>query len=327
VPASNQFQIGIALQTAKGNVVAQPQYMLDVTGSDLGPQPETERRSETGLGVDVGAQFVRVLGAGGSANVLLRPKTAPLLLFGNLGTKAVTGAGPYTHTLTANTAKPWFTVWRSLGGSLWEVFRDCHFTGMNISWEAGGDVTADMSLSGLLFARLTAAPTVPATYDPAEAPFRVPGIVYTVDGGTRTNITEGNINIDWPSTAIQTTAITNSYLEPGAREITASWTEVWEDVQNYAKVYYGSGSGTTAAESRYEATGGFSFAFPHATAGYSLTLTAPRFAFQEATATPDPGGDPLTMPIAGSVERPTGGASILTGTVINGIATYPAVAA
>ena len=323
MPASNQFQIGIALQTAKDVTVANPQYMLDVTGSDLGPQPETERRSETGLGVDVGAQFVRVLGAGGSANVLLRPSTAPLLFYGLLGTKAVTGADPYTHTLTAASTKPFFTVWRSLGGQLWEVFRNCHLTGGNLSWGAGGDLSLDLSVTGLSFTRLTSAPTG-GTYSATEAPFRVPGVVYTVDGGPRANISEGNVNIDWPSTPIQTTAITNSYLEPGSREITASWTEVWENVQNYAKIYYGSTTGTVAAETRYEATGGFSFAFPHATAGYSFTVSAQRFAFQEATATPDPGGDPLMMPIAGSVERPASG-SILTASIINGVATYPAV--
>ena len=323
MPASNIFQIGIALQTAKGVTVASPQYWLDVTGSDLGPQPEVERREETGLGVDAGAQYIRVLGAGGSANVLLRPSTAPLLLFGILGTKGVTGAGPYAHTITANTVKPFFTVWRSLGGQLWEVFRDCQFTAVNVNWEAGGDVSADCSITGLSFARLTSAPSG-GTYSATEIPFRVPGTAYTVDSLTKNNISEGNINIEWGSTAIQTNAITNSYLEPGLREITASWNEVWEDVVQYAKIIYGSGAGTTPAQATYEA--GFSFTFPHPTAGHSLVISTTRFSFSATNPVPDTGNDPLMLPIAGSVERPASG-SILTAVVNNAVATYPAVAA
>lgn len=319
MPASNVFQIGLGIQSAKGATPTTPSYWLDVTGSDLGPQPESERRSETGLGVDVGGSYIRVLGAGGSANVILRPSTAPLIFYGILGTKAVTGAGPYTHTITAASTKPFFTVWRSLGGQLWEVFRDCQFTGVNVQWGAGGDVTADCSITGLSFTRLTSAP-VGGTYDATEAPFRVPGYVSTINSVVQANISEGNVNFEWGSTPIQTNAITNSYLEPGAREISGSWNEVWEAVGRYAEVYYGSAAGTAASSTQFIAP--FSFVFPHVTAGHSLTLAAQRFAFQSAGATPDPGGDPLRVPIAGTVERPTSG-SIATVTIGNAVATYP----
>jgi len=95
---------------------------------------------------------------------------------------------------------------------------------------------------------------------------------------------------------------------------------VWETVARYAEVYYGSSTGTAASEAKFEAP--FSFQFPHATAGQNLILSAQRFSFQTATATPDPGGDPLTVPIAGSVERPASG-SIATAVVNNAVATYP----
>lgn len=322
MPASNIFQVAIALQNAKGQVVTTPQFWLDVTGSDLGPTQETERRGETGQGVDAGTSYIRVLGAGGSANVILRPSYAPLLLYGNLGAKAVSGTGPFTHTATAANTKPFFTVWRSVGDQLWEVFRDCHFTGMNIQWSPGGDVTADMSIMGLDFERLTA-PPAGGVYAPNEAPFRVPGRTFSVDGGPGAAITEGNVNIEWPSNPIQTGDITYSYLEPGQRAISASWTEVWESVARYAKTVYGSASGTEPATTSYEAA--FSFGFPHATTGHSLTLSAPRFRFDASNPTPNTGGDPLMLPIAGTVERPATG-SILTGAVGNGVASYPAAA-
>ena len=43
--------------------------------------------------------------------------------------------------------------------------------------------------------------------------------------------------------AIQTGAITNTYLEPGARTISASWTEVVENVARYAQVITGTTTG------------------------------------------------------------------------------------
>lgn len=319
MPASNQYQIGIALQSAKGQVVTSPQYWLDVTGGDIGPNPEVERRSETGLGVDVGEQYIRVLSGGGDANVILRPSTAPLLFYGLLGAKAVTGASaPYTHTITAASVKPFFTVFKSMGGTLYEKYSDCHFTGGNVQWSPGGDVTMDLTILALAFNRSTVAYTG-GTYSATEQPFRYPSAVMTVNSVVQNNIGEGNINFEWASTAIQTNAITNSYLEPGSREITGSWNEVWETVNRYAEMYYGSSGGTTASPTQFEAP--INFVFPHATAGQSLTISAPRFKFGTGQPTPDPGGDPMRLPIAGSIERPASG-SIATAAIANAVASY-----
>jgi hypothetical protein len=322
MPASNIAQIGIALQSAKGQVVTSPQYWMDVTAADLRPAITSARREETGQGVDVGGSYVQVMAVSGGFTVNLRPSYAPLIYYGILGTKAVSGSGPFTHTETAANTKPYFTLFRTIGGQLHEVFRDCHFTGVNTSWTPGGDVTAAVSVLGLSFARSATAFTG-GVYAAGERPFRTPGRVLTVDAVEQENITEGNLDITWASTAIQTSEIYNTYLEPGAREITGSWTEVWESVARYAEVIYGAAAGTTPSETQYETD--FEFVFPHETTGHELTLTVPNFRFTEATATPSTGSDPLMVPIAGTVERPSSG-SIVTVAVANAVATYPAAA-
>lgn len=334
MPASNVFRLGLALQATKGTPAAAPDYWVDVTSSDIGPAPETEQRSETGLGRDPGETYIRVLGAGGSASVILRPQTAPLFFYGALGAKSTTadpnggGAGvpgaPYNHVLTPANDQPYFTMWRELGDMIYEQFVDCKITGCNVEWAAGGDVTASLTVVGLSFTRLTSSPAG-GTYDNG-APFRVPGVVYTIEGAVDNSLTQGNVNIEAGQTAIQTVNITNSYLEPGQRNITLGWEQVASDVDRYAKTYYGGPTGTNPAETVYEGAVLFEFgemAPASGSSGPGLSLDIPRTGFTETTANPDPGGDPLRYPVAGQAFRPASG-SIITATVVNGVSGYTA---
>jgi hypothetical protein len=263
-----------------------------------------------------------MLGSDGPATVLLRPSTAPLLLYGLLGAKAVSGSGPYSHVITTANTKPYFTMWRSAYGQLWERFRDCKLSGGNITWEAGGDVSLEITATGLEFERLTSAP-VGGTYNATEIPFRVPAYVATIGGSPQTNITGGNINLESTIEQIQTNSVYPSYVEETGRNITFSWNEVWESVANYAKPVYGAAAGTTPTQTPYEAPGGFGFSFPHPTAGYSLLLEAQKAQFFPAQPTVGTDADAVRLPIAGKVARPSSG-SIFTATIANGVATYPA---
>lgn len=319
MPASNIARYYFALQSAKGAPAAAPQYSIDVTGADLAPTPETETRSETGLGRDPGDSYIRVLAAGGGVTTLLRPKTAALLLYGVLGAKAVTGTTRYSHAITPANDQPYMTWWRMVGDSIFERFDDCKITGMNIEWAAGGDVSAALSVIGLNFARLAAIPAG-AVYE-SGPPLRVPGVVYTVEGAVDNSITSGNVNIEAGQTAIQTTAITNSYLEPSARNITLSWEQVYSDVGRYAKALYGSAAGLTPSATIYEGAVKFEFVSPGNAAEKGLTLDIPRVGFSPSTVNPDAGGDPLRLPVAGQAYRPGSGA-IITATVINDVASY-----
>jgi hypothetical protein len=101
MPASNVAQLGIGLQSAKGTRSTAPLFWLNLTGGRIRLAPETEQRSETGLGRDVGATYIRVLAGNGDPSFLLRPKTAPLLYYLLYGAKAAANVG--TLWLTGQT--------------------------------------------------------------------------------------------------------------------------------------------------------------------------------------------------------------------------------
>jgi Phage tail tube protein len=331
VPASNVARLGIALQSAKGAAAAAPQYWLNFTGGNMRPSPETETRSETGLGRDVGDTYIRVLSASGDPSVLLRPKTAPLLYYCALGAKAVTGAAdPYTHAITPGNDQPWITVWKEQGDSLYERFTDCKITAANLEFAAGGDLALSMTIMGLGFERLSGAAGATAgaagVHDQG-VPFRVPGAVYTLGGSVDNSLASGNYNIEAAQNPIQTVAITYSYLEPGQRTITFGYEGVYTDVTRYAKVYYGSGTGTAPSETVWEEALSFQFGpFATTTAGTKAAkFELARALFTEAAPSLDAGGGPMMLSVGGAAGRPASGA-IATVSFKNDVATYPTAA-
>lgn len=329
-PAANVAQFGFSLQTAKGAASAAPQYLVDVTDADFAPTPEIETREETGTGRDVGDSYIKVLAAEGSVSVIARPKTTQLFLYGCLGAKAVTGAGPYTHTDTPANDQPWLTVWRTLGGSIHEKFTDCKITKCEFEWEAGGDLMLSMDILGLDFDRL-ATMTAGGVYDNGT-PFRVPGMDYTIGGtvaagvitgGTSfSNVTGGSLSIEANQEPLQTTQITNSYLEPTQREISGSLDEIYQAIDRYATILYGSAAGLTPSETIYTAPLQITFGNFASSPALRLTLSAARFT--EIEANPDSGGDPLMTPIAFQGGRHAT-EPICQAVVKNDVATYPAV--
>ena len=328
MPASNVARIGVALQSAKGAAAAAPQYWLNMTGGGMRPTPETETRSETGLGRDPGDTYIRVLSAAGDPSFLLRPVTAPLLYYCVLGSKAVTGAAdPYTHTITASNDQPWVTVWKELGDSIYEKFSDCKFTQGNLEFTAGGDLALSTSIMGLGFTRLSSgdgATAAAAGVHDQAVPFRVPGAVYTIGGSADNSLMSGNFNIEAGQVGRQTNAMTYSYLEPSQRTITFGYEGVYTSVSRYAEVYYGAAAGTTPTETVFEATLSFQFGpFAATSAGTkAIKLDLQRALFTGATAEADPGGDPLNLSVSGAAGRPASG-SIATVTVKNAVASYP----
>jgi hypothetical protein len=119
MPASNVARLGFTLQASKGDIQDVVSYWVNLTGGGMRPTPETEQRSETGLGRDVGATFIRVLSAGGDPSLLLRPDTAGFLYYAIFGAKAAATAG------TTWTATDTYTVGDlvrpTTGGGLFEV--------------------------------------------------------------------------------------------------------------------------------------------------------------------------------------------------------------
>ena len=159
MPASNVARIGIGIQTAKGTPSTAPLYWLNLTGGGMRPTPETEQRSETGLGRDVGATYIRVLSAAGDPGFLLRPKTAALIYYAALGAKAV---APYGTTWTTSQS---YTVGQMIkpttGGGLFEVTTQGSGGTTEPVWATAATIgsTVNSTPAGAIYTRRVLGPT------------------------------------------------------------------------------------------------------------------------------------------------------------------------
>jgi hypothetical protein len=86
--ATNEFLIGISVQSGEDTPATAPQYRFFVTGADLRPQVATATREETNLTRDSGDTLVTERSVGGGFTAILRDMTAPLLYYGVMGAKA-----------------------------------------------------------------------------------------------------------------------------------------------------------------------------------------------------------------------------------------------
>jgi len=172
VPA-NVADIRFARQTAgQGTPIAAPtatDYGLFVAGgSMIRPNRVDEPFEETTGGQMRSDRYVSTIHAEGEPEFYLMPKSAAAMLYGVLGAKAVSGAGdPWTHTLTFGSSRPWWTVWRALGGLIFERFPDCKFDRIAIRSEYGKPATITARIIGLNAQWASAAeaqPTIEVTH-------------------------------------------------------------------------------------------------------------------------------------------------------------------
>lgn len=315
MPAANIFTLGIAKQSAKGTPAAAPVILTKATGSNLQPTPTRNRIEETGTGRDGGDRYTSRIAAAGSINVVARPKITAYILYGLLGAKAVTGASdPYTHTLTPADAQPYWTIWRDLGGAgLVEKFEDVKFTSGTLQGAAGGLIMMNTNVAGTKTTRITSGMPAGGTLETAF-PFRVPGIDYQVDSVANRAISEFNVTINTPMTAIQTDRIYDEFIEEGLRTFDVTYTEVFTSLALYNEILYGSPTGTALSEGLLHQP--WSFETGDDTLGPNLLFEIPNLAYLTGPLEPSPGGDPLRMQVTGAADTPVSG-SIVTATVMN----------
>lgn len=324
---SNVARLYFALQAVKGAPAAAPQYAVDFSG---GTGPVLNRtigdRPLTGLGRDPGNSFIQKLEASGSFSMPVFAKTSAFFAYAALGTKGVTGAGPYVHALSPANSQPYLTIWRSLFDGIYERIDDCKVTSLGYTWEAGGDLMCEISVVGTTVTPLASIPAG-STYDGGE-PLRVPDMVYDVDGAEVDTITGGSLTIETPHEGVQTRLITPSYvLESGPRVITASFNELYINPDRYNLINYNdtTPAGGAASTSIYDGEVILTFGDP--TAGPGLVFDIPFFAFSSIELAPAADAGVLMQTVGGQAWRDpaTGNGPVLTMEATNSIASYTAV--
>src|SRR4051794_34183441 len=121
--AGNEYDIGIALQSAQGVAASASQRRFYVTAGGVNVVKDTTPIEETTAQRLLNDDFVAGVRAEGGPQLVARPNIAALLLYGAMGAKAVAGsADPWTHTITLAARLPYFTLWTRLGDAVDGLF-------------------------------------------------------------------------------------------------------------------------------------------------------------------------------------------------------------
>jgi hypothetical protein len=188
--------ISFAVQSAKGTAAASPTYKCYLAGGGLVASRsvgllDTLDSSGFPTRADYAARYVT-----GEITIFARPQPLGVLLYAALGAKAVTGAGPFTHTFTASATRPWLTFWQQVGnGTLIEQFVDCRIARLVIASAAGDLVRVTASIVGQVAKWRTANPGTTVTTTEAFAHRHGSGLL-TVDSVVTAGVREITVDID-----------------------------------------------------------------------------------------------------------------------------------
>lgn len=308
-------------QTAKGTAAtpaAASAYKMPLTGGGIAPGRETDNLSETDASRDQGITYVTSTGVEGSPEMYVRDASAGFWLFSVLGADAVTGTTDFTHVMTPANVLPYITVWRNIGDTLYEQFRDCKVGSLSISAEAGQPLTMTAGIMGLQSTRLTAAPDQ-ATPIPVQsgAVYNYNDATVSLGGGPTALVSSFELTIENNMTSQQTDNVVPYDVAEGMRTVTLGFDMIFETLDEYNKFLYGGAAGTSVSSEVYTTSALFDFS---KSASNGLAFNLPSIAYTEFPVEANPGGDPIVVSVAATAQR-TGGA-IVTATVKNQVATY-----
>jgi len=284
------------------------------SGGSIGPVREVNQLSETDSSRDIGVSFASTTGVEGSPEVYVRDESISFWLWAALGASAVTGTTNYTHTVTPANALPYLTVWKSLGGTLFEQYQDCKVGSLSIKAEAGQPLTATIGINGRQSTRLTAAidNATPKTIENSLV-YNYNKAAVTLGGSATAMVRSFEINIENNLTRQQTDDFIALDVYEGTREVTVSFDLIFDSLPEYNKFHYGSPSGTTVSDQVF--TTSLQLDFAGVGANNNINFSLPNIAYTEFPVEPQPGGDAVVSSVAATAQR--GGSPVLTAVVKN----------
>jgi Phage tail tube protein len=336
--AGNQADLGVALQSAQGVVVAAPQHRVPLVGGAVMGRKDTADVAETTAARVISDSFVTQVRGDGAPAFWVRDNAIGLFLYAAMGTKAVAGAGdPFTHTFTLASLLPYLTMWQRVGpvaaGGRYEKFVDCKVTQLVLASAAGGRLDCTATIVGIT-------PRFRLAADVAVAMESGPGYVHghgvgalKVEGAALSTIEDITVTINNGGGLQQGDSITGYAIAEGLLDISIATTELVEDFALYNRFMYGTAAPADLAvpvATILEGGGapaGIDFKWTRIGAApgpeRSLEILAPRVQIQPAPAEPNTSGDPLKRNVTYKAVQPAGGVSAISAILKNGLASYP----
>jgi hypothetical protein len=306
-------------QSAEGTARTTPAFEIPMGGGFAGPERSTAELPWTNETQDAVGDYVERHGGLVDMTLPVLPVSSVALFEAVLGSRATTGAGPYTHAITPSDSLPFFTFFYAQpGGNYWQV-TDTKIGAATLNWSPGSPLELAISGNGKTVTRAAATWTT-ATLDEGVDPFYTYiGATMKFDSATTpasttvSNIAGGSVSINRNLDPIQTDDVTYSYNAENKRDIEVSLDDVvFENNDLINSIFTGTTTGTTMSGQVVYGSCEFTFIGSDQTAAAtrSLKVALPR------VPSADPGGSTLRYTVTGRASKPSSGASI-TVTAIN----------
>jgi len=321
-------QVGYARQSGgKGVFPAQPVFIHGVGGGKVVETKITENPVALTFASRMSEAAIREqIVPGATFDTMGFSRSLGLLLYGALGTDAVTGAAdPYSHTLTAPSPDlPWLTVWGRYGTDYVQV-TDCKVDSLKLDWGLGAlKVSAVLIGCGITYGLAAWTPTntddatVPGLLDQSGA-----GSANTLINGASARITKGTIDIlNNLALIVPSYKSTPDDLAVGEQTAKCTFTVVPDDLSLYKTAVTGTSGGTTPQQVPYYGSFSAKFVENVTSATHDLTVSANRASLMIDFPDADPKGGAAELTVAGSIWDPRTGAAALTALLRNAIAAY-----
>jgi hypothetical protein len=294
----NQAWWGWGKQSVKGTA-ASIDFKSPFSGGSINPTRNTAQLSETDANRDEGVTYIEQAGAEGSPEMYVRDSNIHSILNAALGATVTSGTTNYTHTITPANNIPYLTLWRMLGGSLYEKYEDCMISELTISADTAGPLTATLSIVGRESERLTSDPdalVIPAS----SAVYNFNEATVTAHGGATALVSSFELTLSNNVTVQQTDDVKPYDVVAGMRSLTVGYDMIFETLDAYNAFHYGSTSGTDQSTTVTETA--LTFLFSKGT-NNSISFSIPHAAVEEFPVDPDPGGDPVVAAVRTRAQR------------------------
>lgn len=307
----NQAYLLNGIQTAKSAPITAWQDKHFFAGGSISPAKNTDQLAETDNSRDSGDSFVAQTTIEGAPEVYGRIETVHHWLEYVLGKRVTTGTTPKTHVLTAVDTIPYVTFGRMQGAVLYEEFTDCKVSEATFSAGTASPLTVAATIVGRGAKRLAAEWTAGLAPPAASTsqPYNFNNALVKLGGSETRLVSSFEATISNGVSAQQTDDSVPFDVTEGLRNVSLSYDLIFENLTAYNEFHYPLGGGTEQGPTLTSTSAEFTFTI---SANASVKFFFPKIIFEEFPVEPDPGGDPIVVPVRAVAQRHAEGKVVAT---------------
>lgn len=322
--SSRLANYGIAVQGSKGSAASSPTVRVFAAGApSLQPYKDDARFNMTDGSRDPGDPYVTGIGVKGDLPIYAHPDAMALLWHAVLGANGDSGAGdPYTHTATPANTLPYLTIWRSVGGVIFEKYTDCKIDTLTLDGQAGQPLMVTLGIVGITSTfgsdeSGSMDQLAPYLFMHGAGALKVATVAYPIHAL--------NLQVNNNLNAFQADDYTINNIDEQAREISGSYSIRFSSATaqplDYRSHFYGSDGGT--AQTTGFTSQALDFKFTHSISNRDMDIQIPNAKWADVPVQPDPGGNVIEVQCAFEAERywPSAEGNIMTVATRDGTAT------